>query len=87
MNNSAWLWYRSSPLKIIARLVLSIAIFIFSLAPFAFAKGLEGQVAEDQYFLRAFLYAVFQNIVPFFDAAFITFGLLRYMSFWLKLDN
>jgi len=87
MNNSVWLWHRSSLIKTLARLLLSFFTFVFCLAPYAFAKGLESQVAEEQYFVRALITSFFQNIVPFFNSAFVAFGLFRYGCHRLKLDN
>ena len=87
MNSSAWLWWRSPPLKIVLRLVLSTVMFHVCLAPMAFADGLEKQVSEDSLFPRSLVLLVFHRIVPYFLASFVAFGLLRYVSFRLRLDN
>ena len=57
------------------------------MAPTAFAKNLELQVPDDQIFLRAFIASLFKFVIPYFLASFVAFGLLRYLSFKLKLDN
>ena len=57
------------------------------MAPMAFADGLEKQVSEDSLFPRSLVLLVFHRIVPYFLASFVAFGLLRYVSFRLRLDN
>ena len=87
MNTSAWLWYRTSPVKIVARLVLTTVFLSLSLIPMLFATSMEQMVADDSIFGKALVHSIFYIIIPYFTASFMAFGLLRYAFHRMKLDN
>ena len=87
MNTSAWLWYRTSPVKIVARLLLTTAFLSLSLIPMFFAASMEQMVTDDSIFGKALVHSIFFTIIPYFTASFIAFGLLRYVFHRMKLDN
>ena len=87
MNSSAWLWYRSTPFKIIIRILFTMMCFFFISLPAAMLASGEKQVSEEQYLLRAFTAQLLSEIVPNFLHSFAAFGLLRYASYRFGLDN
>lgn len=87
MNTSAWLWYRTSPAKLIARLLLTAGFLSLSVIPMFFAAGMEQMVSDAHIFGKALVHSIFNIMLPYFIASFIAFGLLRYVFHRLKLDN
>ena len=87
MNGSQWLWYRTSPIKIILRIILTLGGYFLCLAPMAFTTGLQNSVSEEQVFVRAFVSQIFSAIVPYFLASFVAFGIIRFVCFKVGLDN
>ena len=87
MNTSAWVWYRTSPVKIVLRMFLTAALLSTSLMPMFFAERMEDMVSDDSYFGKALVGSIFFFIIPYFMASFIAFGLLRYFFYKVKLDN
>ena len=87
MNTSAWLWYRTSPVKTVLRILLTTALLSTSLMPMFFAERMEDMVSDDSYFGKALVGSIFFFMIPYFMASFIAFGLLRYFFYKVKLDN
>ena len=87
MNNSAWLWYRTNPIKIIIRLILTTALLSLALLPMFFAQRMEDMVSDEYLFGKALVHSLFFIKIPYFIASFLTFGLLRYFFYKVRLDN
>ena len=87
INNCAWAWYKSSPLKVVLRILATAVALFICLVPIAFSDGIVEQLDEDQIFGRATLRMIFSFILPGFLVGFVAFGMLRFLFNKFKLDN
>ena len=87
MNNSPWLWWKSSLPKIGIRMLITTVGLLFCIAPKAFATSMESMISDEQLFPQALVYSLFDTIIPCFAASFLTFGCLRFAFHKMKLDN
>ena len=87
MSTSAWLWWRTSPVKVIVRFILQGVAMWLCFMPKLAGPPIVELIPEEYAFWRALVDSCFTCIIPCFLCAFVTFGLLRFVFFKLSLDN